>query len=50
MYAKARKGEIKQFTGIDAPFEEPENPDLVLDTEHNSLEDCVQQIIEEFKI
>jgi adenylylsulfate kinase len=34
-YKKARAGELKNFTGIDSSYEEPENPDLVLDTEFN---------------
>ena len=44
MYAKARKGEIKGFTGIDDPYEAPENPDLVIDTEHNSLSDSANKV------
>jgi adenylylsulfate kinase len=40
LYAKARKGEIKKFTGIDAPFEPPLNPDLVLKTDQESIENC----------
>ena len=36
LYKKARKGEIKNFTGIDSPYEEPENPEIVLDTEKYS--------------
>jgi len=39
LYKKARKGEIKNFTGIDAPFEEPENPDCVLETKNNTVEE-----------
>jgi len=42
LYRKARAGEIKQFTGIDSPFEEPINPDLVLNTEKNSLDKCIE--------
>ena len=38
MYARARRGEIKGFTGIDDPYEAPENPDLVVDTETEPLE------------
>ena len=38
LYAKARKGEIKNFTGIDSPYESPENPDAVLRTETNNLD------------
>lgn len=37
LYALARQGKIKNFTGIDAPYEEPENPDLILDTEKCSI-------------
>ena len=37
MYAKARKGEIKGFTGIDDPYEVPEKADLIVDTEHDLL-------------
>ena len=44
MYAKARKGEIKGFTGIDDPYEAPENPDLVIDTEHDSLSDSANKV------
>ena len=50
MYAKARKGEIKQFTGISASFEEPTNPDLIINTEKKGLEECVRDIIHEFRI
>ncbi|HLV53833.1 MAG TPA: adenylyl-sulfate kinase [Cryomorphaceae bacterium] len=44
LYAKARKGEIKNFTGIDAPFEAPEKPALVLKTEKNSVEEAAKQL------
>ncbi|MES2731238.1 MAG: adenylyl-sulfate kinase [Bacteroidota bacterium] len=40
LYAKARRGEIKNFTGIDAPFESPKQPALVLPTHLKSLEEC----------
>lgn len=46
LYKKARAGEIKEFTGIDSPYEPPENPDLVVDTESNDVETCVNQIVE----
>jgi bifunctional enzyme CysN/CysC len=42
LYKKARKGEIKGFTGIDDPFEEPQNPDLVVENEKNSIEENLQ--------
>ena len=45
LYAKARRGEIKNFTGIDSPFEAPENPELKVNTAVNSVEECLQQII-----
>jgi adenylylsulfate kinase len=43
LYKKARLGEIKDFTGISSPYEEPENPDLTIDTSQFSLEQSVQQ-------
>jgi adenylylsulfate kinase len=45
LYAKARKGEIKNFTGIDSPFEEPQNPTIKVNTDTDSLDDCVRQLI-----
>ena len=45
LYAKARRGEIKNFTGISAPFEVPEHPALSIDTSKVSLEDSVKQIL-----
>jgi adenylylsulfate kinase len=44
MYAKARKGEIKGFTGIDDPYDAPQNPDLLIDTEHEALTDSTNKI------
>jgi len=49
MYAKARKGEIKGFTGIDDPFEAPQNPDLLIDTEHESLTESAKKVKEFLK-
>ena len=46
LYAKARKGEIKNFTGISAPFEAPEHPALELDTSRLSLEESVNRLLE----
>lgn len=45
LYKKARSGEIKEFTGIDAPYETPENPELVVDTQLHDIEACVAQIV-----
>ncbi|MCU0439683.1 MAG: adenylyl-sulfate kinase [Raineya sp.] len=44
LYAKARAGVIKDFTGIDSPFESPQSPELIVNTHQNSLEECIQQI------
>lgn len=46
LYAKARRGEIKNFTGISAPFETPEHPALTLDTSVLSLEESVHKLLE----
>lgn len=46
LYKKARKGEIKEFTGIDSPYEAPVNPELVVDTETNDIDTCVNQVVE----
>ena len=48
MWARAKSGEIKGFTGYDAPFDDPINPDLVLDTEKLSKKECVDSIIAAF--
>ena len=44
LYAKARAGEIKNFTGLDAPFEAPENPVVDVETMGRSVEECAEQI------
>lgn len=46
LYAKARRGEIKNFTGVSAPFEAPLHPALSLDTSRLSLEESVQRLLE----
>ena len=48
LYAKARKGEIKNFTGIDAPFESPVAPSLTINTDIKNLDDCLQDMIDFF--
>lgn len=45
LYRKARKGEIKEFTGISSPYEEPEQPELSIDTASQPIEACVKQIL-----
>lgn len=44
LYRKARNGEIPHFTGIDSPYEEPLDPELVIDTSLHDLEECVAMI------
>jgi adenylyl-sulfate kinase len=45
MWARASRGEIKDFTGVDAPYEVPEHPDVTVDTETMSIRDCVSAIM-----
>lgn len=45
LYKRAMKGEIKEFTGIDAPYEEPQNPDILIKTDIESVDICVMKII-----
>ena len=45
LYLKVKKGKIKNFTGFDSPYEEPEKPDLILDTEKESIEESVSNLI-----
>jgi len=44
LYKKARAGEIKNYTGIDSPYEAPENPELMLDTDNETLNESVSKI------
>ena len=46
LYEKAKKGKIENFTGISAPYEEPKNPDLIVDTENLSLQKSVELVME----
>ena len=49
LYKRARAGEIKGYTGIDSPYEAPSNPELVIDTESESLEESVIKVIDFLK-
>jgi sulfate adenylyltransferase len=49
LYKKARAGEIKGFTGIDAPYEAPENPEIHIDTSHNDIDTCIGEILIELE-
>jgi adenylylsulfate kinase len=46
MYAKARAGEIKQFTGIDSPFEEPNGADIIVETDRQTIEESKNVILD----
>jgi adenylylsulfate kinase len=48
-YEKAAKGLVSQFTGIDAPYEAPENPEIVVETDRLSVSQCVEKIAEYLK-
>lgn len=45
LYVKALKGEIKNFTGLDSPYEPPENPEIIIKTANFTVEQCTEQII-----
>jgi bifunctional enzyme CysN/CysC len=45
LYKKARAGTIKDFTGIDSPYEAPENPEMVVNTQANDIDTCVAQVV-----
>jgi len=53
MYKKALEGTIQHFTGVDDPYEEPENPELILDSDKETVDESVEkvlQILEQFKV
>ncbi|WP_394231799.1 adenylyl-sulfate kinase [Niallia oryzisoli] len=49
LYEKARQGIIKDFTGISSPYEEPENPEIVIETNNSSIEESVELVIQYLK-
>jgi len=49
MYKKARAGVIKEFTGINAPYEEPENPGLITDTDKETVEESAEKVLEKLE-
>lgn len=49
LYKKARAGEIPEFTGISAPYEAPENPEMHINTAENSVDECVAMLIDYLK-
>jgi len=50
LYKKARLGEIKEFTGISAPYEKPENPEIVVNTKEQTIDQCVDKILDYLKV
>jgi bifunctional enzyme CysN/CysC len=50
LYQKARRGEIKNFTGIDSPYEPPENPEIRIDTAVAAPEEAAERILEEMRL
>ena len=49
MYVKARAGQIKKFTGIDSPFEEPDIADIIVETDKQTVEESKKTIINSLK-
>jgi len=49
LYKKAMAGEIKEFTGVDDPYEEPKQPEIIVDTDHQRIEQSVSQIMDYLK-
>jgi len=45
LYQRARSGKIKNYTGIDSPYEAPDNPELVVNTDSESLEESVTKVL-----
>ena len=50
LYKKARDNEIKNFTGVNDPYEKPPNPDVFIDTEKYTIEECVSKILDFLKL
>jgi len=49
MYKKALAGELVHFTGIDDPYEEPTNPELILDSDKETVDQCVEKVLHTLK-
>lgn len=49
LYKKARAGMIKEFTGVDAPYEEPESPELLIDTDKETVEESAERVMKKLK-
>jgi len=49
MYQKALEGKIKHFTGVDDPYEEPEHPELIVNTDIESVEESVNKVLQKIE-
>ncbi len=49
LYRKARRGELDNFTGVSSPYEPPEHPDAVIDTSNATMDECVEDLLEQLK-
>jgi adenylylsulfate kinase len=49
MYQKALEGKIKHFTGVDDPYEEPEHPELILNTDVETVEESVNKVLQKIE-
>ena len=49
LYKKARDGKIKEFTGVDAPYEEPEDPELIIDTDEETIEESAEKVLKKLR-
>jgi adenylylsulfate kinase len=49
MYKKALEGKIQHFTGVDDPYEEPENPELIVDTDIESVQESVEKVLQKIE-
>ena len=49
LYQKARMGEIQNFTGIDAPYEIPQHPEIIINTESETVDSCVKKVLEQIQ-
>jgi len=49
MYQKALEGKIKHFTGVDDPYEEPEHPELIVDTDKESIEESARKVLKKIE-
>ena len=50
LYQMARRDKIKNFTGITSPYEEPRNPELTIDTQNMTIDECVQKVLKQVEI